>query len=356
MTNQQLKMLVVAIAVTLSACKRDNEPEPQDPNELPVNSGMVIACEGSFMQNNASIHWIGDDGTASNNLFLQANGTSPGDVLQSYREFGGKGYVVVNNSQKVEVISASTFTVLNTITGCDYPRDVLVLDGSKGYISNGSVEGELLIFNPANASITGSISVGLGPEQVVSNGQYVFVANSGGWSTDNTVSVINPLSDQVVATVTVGDRPVALQVDAQNNVWVLCKGEVIYDANWNEIGHTDAELIRIDGSQHAVSAQFTIGVSGDHPEFMASNADRTKLHIVNGALVTADVNLGTIYAGPIENGNFRAVGVNSATGEIYLSSTTDFITNDQVFVYGPQGNLRRTLNVGIAVRSMTFRD
>jgi YVTN family beta-propeller protein len=210
------------LALALTACKQDNEPAPIEPGDEIVTSGVVVACEGSFMLNNASFHWIGDDGTSKANLYSQANGTGPGDVLQSYREFNGRGYAVVNNSQKVDVVSASSFSLQGTITGCDYPRDVLVVDGGKGYITNGSTSGELLIFNPNNYSITGSISVGQGPEQLVSNGSFVFVANSGGWANDNTVSIVNPLTDQVVSTVTVGDRPMALQVDYQNNVWVLC--------------------------------------------------------------------------------------------------------------------------------------
>jgi hypothetical protein len=114
-------------------------------------------------------------------------------------------------------------------------------------------------------------------------------------------------------------------------------------------------LLRIDGSQHQVTAQFTIGVNGDHPEFMAATADRTRLYIVNGGLLTVDVNLGTVSDGPIQNGNFRAVGVNRATGEIYVSSPSDFVSNEQVFVYGLQGDLRRTVEVGIGARAIVYR-
>ncbi len=352
--SSTVRMAVLfTLLLAITACKRDNEPEPT-PLPEPITSGMIIGCEGTFNQNNASLHFIGDDGSTQNNLYQAANGVSPGDVLQSFRVFGQKGYAVLNNSQKVEVVNAETFSALGTITGCDYPRDVLVISG-KGYLTNGSLAGEVFTFNPNSYNITGSIAVGNGPEQIRYNGSYLFVANSGGWISDNTVSVIDPISDLVVATVAVGDRPVALEVDYQNNVWVLCSGAIEYDADWNIVNETEAKVVRIDGQQWVVTAELSVGTIGDHPTFMASNTNQTLIYIVNNGLLTVDVSNGTINAGPIESGNFGSIGVHPETGELYLSSTPDFVSNDEVFVYGSQGDLRRTETVGVAARSFTFK-
>ena len=352
---KKILLFSLGLALVLGACKRDDDNDIEVPDPV-ITSGMVVACEGSFNQNNATLHWLGDDGSVRNNLFQAANGVSIGDVLQSYREFNGRGYAVVNNSQKVEVVNPSTFERIGTITGCDYPRDILVINSAKGYISNGSMAGEVLTFSPGNNTITGTIPAGNGPEEIAYNGSFVFVANSGGWLQDNTVTVINPINDEVVATVTVGDRPVALEVDYQNIVWVLCAGAVEYDENWNIVNETDARLMRIDGALHTVSAQFTIGQNGDHPTHMAANADRTQLYVVNGGLLTVGVNSGTLSAGPIEIGDFRAIGVHPANGEIYLSSSPDYVSNDVVYVYSAQGELRETLNVGIAPIALKFRN
>lgn len=350
---KKLLIFSLGLVLLLSSCKRDEDDVVDIPDPV-VSSGMVVACEGSFNQNNASLHWLGDDGSVRNNLFQSANGVPIGDVLQNYREFNGRGYAVVNNSQKVEVINPTTFESIGTIIGFDYPRDILVVDSSKGYITNGSMAGDVLTFNPGNNSITGAIPAGNGPEEMTYNGSFVFVANSGGWLQDNTVTVINPINDEVVATVTVGDRPVALEVDYQNNVWVLCAGAIEYDENWNIVNETDARLMRIDGTAHAVTADITIGQNGDHPSHMAINADGTQLYVVNGGLLTVGVNSGTVSEGPVEIGNYRAIGVHPSTGEIYLSSAPDYVSNDVVYVYSAQGELRETLNVGIAPIAMQF--
>ncbi len=348
-----MTLLLSAALVASTGCKKENEKEPEP--EPIVTSGMVVACEGSFNQNNASLHWIGDDGVERNNIFLEANGVSPGDVLQSYREFNGLGYLVMNNSQKVEVVNAENFESLGTITGCDYPRDVFILSQQKGYLTNGNTAGQVLIFNPTTRNIIGAIDVGNGPEQLTYNGQFVFVANSGGWASDNTVSVINPLNDQVVSTVTVGDRPVSVMNDYQNNIWVLCAGAIEYDENWNIVDESAARLMRIDGNAHVVTADLTLGEIGDHPSTMTMSPDQQSIYIVNESLLTFDINTANLSPGPVTNGSFSSIGVDAQTGNIYVASVPDYINEDEIFVYSSSGTLLKTIGTGIAPRSMVYR-
>lgn len=336
-------------------CKKNNEDEvPMEPE--PVRSGMIVACEGSFGQNNASVHWLGDDGSFRNNVYQSANGSGPGDVLQNLRCFNDRLYLVVNNSQKVEVVNGSNFSSIATISGCDYPRDVYVVNGQKGYISNGNLEGELLVFNPNSNTISGSIEVGFGPEEITANSAYVFVANSGGWGSDNRVSVINPVNDQVLTHVTVGDRPVALQTDYQGNVWVLCAGAITYDENWNIVDETPAELMRIDGQSHVVTASVQVGEVGDHPSQMAINGNETMLFVANGELLSFDIANGTWNPSPVSGDNFASVGVHPISGEFILSGSPDYVSNDDIFVYSADGALLRSSAVGIAPRAFVFKE
>lgn len=352
------KLLFSCIAIGLflvQGCKKNNEDEvPLEPET--VRSGMMVACEGSFGQNNASLHWLGDDGSARTNVYQAANGSSPGDVLQIIRCFNDKVYLVVNNSQKVEVVSGTDFASIATISGCDYPRDVHVVNGQKGYISNGNLEGELLIFNPNSNAISGSIEVGFGPEEIAANDSYVFVANSGGWGSDNRVSVINPINDEVLTHVTVGDRPVALETDYQGNVWVLCAGAITYDENWNVVDETPAELMRIDGQSHVVTASVQVGEIGDHPSQMAINGGGTKLYVANGELLAFDIPNGVWNPSTIAGDAFASVGVHPITGEVFLAGSPDYVSNDDIFVYSPDGNLLRSSTLGIAPRAFVFKD
>lgn len=349
--KQLSRLTAVALATSLliAGCEKDEEETVADPPA--VTSGMVVACEGTFGASNASIHKIYDDGNVGNAMYAAANGVAPGDVLQQYREFEGRGYAVLNNSQKVDVLNTSDFSLIGTITGCDYPRDVFVLSQSKGYISNGSGAGELLIFDPLSLDVTGSITVGQGPEEIAYNGTYVFVANSGGFGIDNTVSVIDPLSDAVIATVETGDVPISLEVDYQNNVWVLCKGAIEYDADWNIVNETEAFLQRIDGMSHVITGQLQIGELGDHPQFMDADGDRNRLYLVNDGSIRPFNIVNGEFDGTFNGGPFHSVGVNPVTDEVYASSVPNYVDNDEVNVLTSEGVFVASYNVGIAPRA-----
>lgn len=345
--------LSLAASLLFAGCKKDEEEVMIDPPA--VTTGMVVACEGTFGASNASLHKIYDDGSVANALYSAANGVAPGDVLQQYREFNGRGYALLNNSQKVDVINPDDFSLIGTITGCDYPRDVFVISASKGYISNGSGAGELLIFDPLSLQVTGSISVGDGPEQIAYNGIYLFVANSGGFGIDNTVSVIDPVSDAVIATVETGDVPVSLEVDYQNNVWVLCKGAIEYDADWNIVSETEASLQRIDGASQVITGQLQIGELGDHPQFMSIDGDRNRLYLVNEGSIRPFNIVNGEFSTTFSGGPFHSVGVNPVTDEVYASSVPNYVDNDEVSVLTSEGVFVASYNVGIAPRAYVYQ-
>lgn len=339
--------------LTLAGCKKDEEPQLEP---LAVTSGIVVACEGTFGQSNASLHLIYDDGKLANDIYSAANNVALGDVLQNYRVFNNRGYAVVNNSQKVEVINPGSFSSIGTITGCDYPRDVVVIGDNKGYITNGSTSGELLTFNPGSFQVTGSIETGDGPEEVVYNGTYLFVANSGGFGVDSTVTVIDPVNDQVVATVEVGHIPVALEVDYQNNVWVLCKGQTIYNESWEIVDHTEAELMRIDGQFHTVTGVLQIGELGDHPQFMAMNPGKTELYIVNdGEIRPLSITTGE-FEPAFNSDQVHSIGVHPVTGEVYASSVPNYVDTDEISIFTAEGVFVGSFEVGVAPRAYAYRE
>lgn len=341
---------VACATILFAGCKKEETVEEEPPV---VTSGMVVGCEGTFGMNNASLQWIGDDGSNRPTAFATANGVSPGDVLQNYTEFDGRGYVVMNNSQKVEVIKASDFSYLATISGLDYPRDILVVNAQKAYVTNGSGAGDVKIIDLASTSVTGSIAVGNGPESIACNGDFIFVANSGGFGFDNTVSVIDPLTDAVVATVEVGDLPTSLEVDYQGNVWALCKGYTEYDGDWNIINETAAEIVRIDGQSHVVTGILQIGEVGDHPKYMDLTPSGTSIYIVNDDVKVLSISTGE-FGADFASGSFHAIGVNDDTGEVYLSSSPDYVNNDEVYIYSSTGELKETYESGIAPHSFTY--
>lgn len=346
-------MLAMAAVVAFTSCKKEETPEEEITTT--VKSGFVIGCEGTFGFNNAELFWLADDGTLRSNTFSAANGYGPGDVMQSYTEYEGKGYLVMNNSQKVVITDATSTTELAVITGCDYPRHLLPVSEQKAYLSNGSIDGELMIVNLSSNQIIGSIPVGYGPEEIVYNGQYVFVCNSGGWDYDQTVTVIDPLTDSVVETIDVTLNPVAMEVDYQGNVWVLGGGQTLFDADWNIVSESVPQLNRIDREALIVTAILNVGVAGDHPRYLEMNPEKDELYVLNHGIMRMPIAVGT-FVSDLITGEFGAMVVHPATGEFLLTSVPNYIDNDNVYLYSASGQMLETHEVGVAPRTFYYRD
>jgi YVTN family beta-propeller protein len=348
--------LLAGLLLSFTACKKTDE-KPEDTGFL---YGAYVINEGSFMNNNGSISYIDlDSSYIINNLFYSVNGRTPGDVVQSFTVAGDKGLIVVNNSAKVEVVDMKSFTSLGTITGCNYPRYALPLTDNKVYLTNGSLAGNVYILDLDALAITDSIAVGYGPENLVRSGDHVFVANSGGWSNDSTVSVIDVNSDKVLKTIVTGDNPVDLAVDQRGDVWVLCKGKVVYDQNWNIIDETDSRLQKIDASSLEITEDFVIGQKGDYfnpQRLTVSSQGRIVLYLEHDGVFAVLADNPSISDNVLIGGSFYGLDADPASGLIYVTDARDFSSAGVLYRYRPDGFLQDSVSVGIAPNGVYFNE
>ena len=351
---KKLLIMAMAASLVLSSCKKDDESaEESGATTLDYRSGAYVSNEGAFGSSNGSLSWISGS-SVKNNLFEEVNGIPLGDVVQSFSTHNDIGYAIVNNSAKVEVINLRDFSSIATISGCDYPRHFMAVSDTKGYLTNGSGAGNVLIVDLNTYQITGEIAVGNGPERLVSNGQYVFVTNSGGWGNDNTVSVIDPATDQVVSTVEVGDNPTDLVVDANNDVWVMCSGLTEYDENWQIINETESKIVLIDGAQLVTTGELQIGAVGDHVREIEVNPAGSVVYVELNGVWDIPVETGELPGDAMISTDVHSFNVNPTNGDIYTTTLPDYIGNDQVVVYNSNGGVEETLDVGIAPNGVAF--
>ncbi len=348
--------LLAGLLLSFTACNKTDE-KPEDTGFL---YGAYVINEGSFMNNNGSISYIDlDSSYIINNLFYSVNGRTPGDVVQSFTVAGDKGLIVVNNSAKVEVVEMKTFVSLGVITGCNYPRYALSVAENKAYLTNGSLAGNVYILDLAAMTIADSIAVGYGPENLVRSGDHVFVANSGGWSYDSTVSVIDVQSDKVVKTIITGDNPVDLAVDHNDDVWVLCKGKVVYDQNWNIVSETDSRLQKIDHNTLEVTEDFVIGQKGDYfnpQRLTVSSQGRIVLYLEHDGVFAVLADNPSISGNVLIGGNFYGLDADPTSGLIYVTDARDFSSAGVLYRYRPDGFLQDSVSVGIAPNGVYFNE
>ena len=349
--------LTALILFILGSCEKDEMETPE--TGYAASGGVVVVNEGGFQNNNGSISFISASGEVTNNIFAAANGTDLGDVVISYSKAADKGIITVNNSQKVEIVEAETFNSLKTITqDLTYPRHVLAINSSKAYVTNGSVNGTIVVINLEDYSVTKTIPVGQGPEVMVRSGNNVYVANSGGFGVDNTLSVINSSDDVETAKIVVGDVPVDLVQDASGNIWVLCKGALSYSIEppYTATRISEAKLAKVNANSNSVEAEIVLveTSSTESVERLAISKDGLTLYYLkSGEVYELATSATNPNASAFIEGNFYGLDVHPSTGKIW-TTTNGFTENQEVKVYDSNGTLINSYDVGIGSSACAF--
>ena len=112
MNNKFLKisLFVSAILFGLTSCNDNDDPTPLPKGDY--EKGFFISNEGNFGTPNASITFMAKDMLQpSHNVYSSINNHALGDVLQSLTFNDDYAYLVVNNSNKIEVVDRYTFII-----------------------------------------------------------------------------------------------------------------------------------------------------------------------------------------------------------------------------------------------------
>jgi YVTN family beta-propeller protein len=325
------------------------------------SNGVYVVNEGSFQASNGSISYFDPArNLIVNGIFEAANNRPLGDVVQSISVANDTtGYIVVNGSGKIEIVRLKDFTTIAPPVPVIYPRYFMQVSASKGYITAGSMQGQLYVISLLNNELTDSIEVGFGPETMVKLNDRIFVANSGGWGLDSTVSVISSATDEVVSRIQVGKVPMDMAIDASSSLWVYCKGYAQYswDPPYDLISETDALLQKIDGESGTVIWQQAVGKAGDYtatPPKMAISGDGTRLFYLRPDGVYAiSTDSPVLSATPLIAGSFYGIEVNPEDDNIYLFESS-FTGNGSLKIFDADGNPVAQGTVGIAPNGAVF--
>ncbi|GAG04667.1 unnamed protein product, partial [marine sediment metagenome] len=272
-----------------------------------TGKGIFIINEGGYGAGNASLSYFNtDSNSVSNNVFYNTNSIPLGDVAQSMVIIDSIGYIVVNNSGKIEVINVNTFESYATITGFTSPRYMLPVNDEKAYITDMYCDSIAIIDLNSN-SITGYINAGKNTEQMVMCNNYVFVTN---WSYGNSIQVINPDSDQVVDSVEVVKQPNSIVADKNDNIWVLC------DGGW--VDEMPA-LIKLNSGTFNIENTFTFSDINSSPSKLCINANKDTIYFLNNGIYQMLISDGNLPTSPIVNTGsklFYGLGVNPENSDI----------------------------------------
>ncbi len=333
-------------------------PEEDDDDVVTTRPFFYVVNEGAFGYSNSSISlYYTDDGTVSNNAFFKVNSRSIGDVLQSVTIIGNRTYFMVNASDKIEVVNTKTLEQISTINNISKPRYMVKVDDTTAAVSTWLNGGEVLFINLNSQNIKKSVKCGNGAEQMFLKNNRLFVCNSGGYSADSTITVIDMADNYSTNDIYMGNNPTDLVEFDDNLLYVLCRGRLIYDSNWNVIGESRASIALVNTETALVIHEYELP-AGFHPSCLEVNPAKTTLYFGGGydfqGIYGFDIATGTISSTPLISESFYGFNINPTDGRFFCTQAPNFSTSGSLKIYDAVGTLKSTLLVGIGPNGVVF--
>ena len=245
------KFIMMLVALLLISCRGDEIVVPSEYEYLPIEPkdeqsfaanepiGMYLLNEGNMGSNKATIDYLDFcNGYYIRNIYGERNPNvikELGDVGNDIQAYGNRLYAVINCSHKVEVMDRRSCQRIGQIDipNCRY----ICFHQDKAYVSSyvGPVSidknaqlGAIFEVDTATLKVTRKVTVGYQPDELVIMGDYLYVANSGGYrgpEYDSTLSVVSLKDFKQVKKIPVTINPHRLRKDRYGQLWISSRGD-----------------------------------------------------------------------------------------------------------------------------------
>lgn len=334
MKLKNLYLGIIASAFLFASCSNDDSTE----NDAPLgayDNGVLILNEGNFGTPNASVSYLSNDLTIfQNNIFGVVNPTKVlGDVAQSMTFNGDKAYIVINNSNEVEVVNRYTFVSLATITEkLENPRYSVVLNG-KLYVTNATSQA-VTVYDASTYAYITSIALNKTAEKIVAANNKLYVMN-GAYGSGNEVTVINTTTNTVSSTITVENGVNSIE-EKDATVYVLCGNS------------SKSKLFKINTTTDIATSIESATLSNA----LNMDIDGNKIYYTKGTGVYAMSLTATSFSetplfSVTDNSWSTFYGFGAIDGNIYSGDANAFSADGIVTVYSSTGTVLKTVTAGM---------
>ncbi len=364
------------IAILLQGCQTDDAIIPEDNVALPPETvttveGFYLLNEGNMGSNKASLDYYDyETGNYRRNIYAQANPEATlglGDVGNDIGVYGSKIYAVINNSNKIEVMDATTSKRLKVIDvkNCRY----ITFANGKAYASaydgevqtgSNSPNGFVTEIDTTSLSITRTVKVGRQPEEMAVVDNKLYVANSGGYDAANyerTVSVIDLKTFTKTKDIDVAINLHQLKADKDGDLYVSSRGDYL---------DIPSKLYVIDTKTDKVKKVFDIACStlcivGDKAYIIGSEFSyKTFDYIINYSMI--DVKTETLLKESFLPQSVSdaitlpyGLAVDPISLNIYITDAGDYVSPGKLYCIDKNGNTKFTVTTGDIPAHIAFK-
>ncbi len=338
-----LSVLLVS-AFTISCSDNPVKSEGSDDGLL-INA--FVLCEGNFNSLNASLWSINSDHSAINGPIYWDPAVKPlGDIGQSIKIHNDKMYIVMNNSNTIEIADISDgFQYENTIqVPFAGPRDIEIIDNI-AYISCWYLNGILLLDLSTRTFIDTLMVNGLPEDLLYYNDKlYASITMNSDWTSADKVIAIDVSGTEpvITETFTVISGPGQL-LGYQSDLYVA---STYYDANWN----TYAGNSRINLQTGQVS-KMDFGINFQFGADLTLSNDKV-YRVYNGGAcpVTNSLTMDTLN----QIGHYDNIYSMASNNNLLYFGLSDYVAPDNITIVDLNGAELANFQVGACPGSFAF--
>ena len=373
------------LAIGLLSCRTDEVTYPSEYEVLPMESrelssfasnepiGMYLLNEGNMGSNKATIDYVDFcNGCYVRNIYGERNPNvvkELGDVGNDIQIYGNRLYAVINCSHKVEVMDARTCRRIGQvdIPNCRY----ICFHAGKAYISSyvGPVSidpnaqlGAIFEVDTATLRITRQVTVGYQPEEFEIIGNYLYVANSGGYRApdyDSTLSVVDLTDFRQIKKIPVCVNPHRVRKDPYDRLWITSRGdhkEVQPQLVCLSMLHNTTPYYT---TLHHISPSEMVIVGDSMYYYGAYWNDETMSNQITYGIFDTRYPISDIRPlitdGTEQNIKIPyGIQVNPYNGDIYITDAKNYVSSGQLHCYSREGKRKWSVRTGDIPAHMCF--
>ena len=339
---------------------------PIDPDARPA--GMYLLNEANMGSNKSSIDYVDfRNAYYVRNIYAERNPEvvkELGDVGNDIQIYGNKLYAVINCSHKVEVMDVRTCKRIGQvdIPNCRYIRFAKGKAYVSAYVGPVAIDpnaqlGAVYEVDTASLAVTRKVTVGYQPDELEVLGEYLYVANSGGYRApdyDSTVSVVEIYGMKQIQKIPVGINLHRIRKDRYGKLWVTSRGD------YNTIPSRLYVLDRKDKNSKEMVVKDTLDIpcsemyiQGDSLYFYSVEWNKqTERNTVTYGII--DVRTGQLVTDHfITDGTEQDIVIPYG---IYVTDAKNYVSSGVLHCYDRHGKKKWSVRTGDIPAHMAFYD